>query len=78
MSELTKQAIDQPAHFLWAFGAFYIGLNVGPIGYLFTAAHVAAIIYREYKQWPSSRWYDPYLDWTFYIIGAAAAVLVVY
>ena len=72
---IRKQAIDQPAHFAWAFVATYIGLmTTQPFGYMFITIHACAIIYREYKQWPSSRWYDPYMDWAFYSAGFITAI----
>jgi len=72
--KIKKQLVDQTAHFAWAYLAVVIGLSAAPLGYAFIAMHAAAIVYREYRQWPSTRWYDPPLDWAFYALGACVGL----
>lgn len=76
--EIRKQLIDQPLHMLWS------GVSVGLVVWsvraglppalsifcvLVGVVSVAAIVLREYDQWPSSRWWDPPLDWLCFAIG---------
>jgi len=82
--ELKKQAVDQPLHFLWAIAtalplALLVALRgvrsrwtLGALG-LFVASS-AAIVVREVIQWPSTRPWDPWLDWSFFALGYAAAL----
>ena len=72
LKEVGKQAIDQPGHFL--IGAVPIWASrclVGVPWYGWVAAPLLA--YREWLQWPSNRWWDPPLDWTFLSLGAVVA-----
>ncbi len=80
--ELVKQSIDQPLHILmtvgsvWAIGAIALvslsSLLIAMIaGGTLTALWVAL---REYFQWPSSRWWDPPLDWAFETAGIILGV----
>lgn len=71
----VKQTIDQSAHFLWAFVATLIGLSVQDpvLGYMFIGMHYAAILYREYRQWPPRYWWDVCLDLLFYVLGGYTA-----
>lgn len=79
LKELAKQCIDQPLHVLMAVASVWVigGLLVLAHVPVWLAAAVAGVItaawmaYREYKQWPSERWYDPILDWTFEAGGLA-------
>lgn len=82
LRELAKQAIDQPLHVLmavasvWLFSGpiVWLGATVGvavTAGGVYTAAWMS---YYEWKQWPSERWYDPYLDWTFEAGGLALGI----
>ncbi len=83
LGEIVKQLIDQYLHVLttvvsvwslaslvyWASPYSWVAVAVTlstTVGVLGTAAWN---IYREWKQWPSSRWWDPYLDWTFQTAG---------
>lgn len=80
LGELVKQAIDQPLHVtmavasVWAMGyplVAWVGLSVvlsAIISGVLTGAWMAR---REYRQWPSSRWWDPPLDWLFQAGGLA-------
>jgi predicted PurR-regulated permease PerM len=79
--EIVKQCIDQPLHLLWAWAGIAILLWLwptmwGPIGILFGVVNTAYIAYREYDQWPSTRWWDPYLDWLFFAAGIVVALCV--
>ena len=83
--EVLKQAIDQPLHFLWAFlAALPLALVAGAgrdrkwttIAVAWFAGNAAFIVTREVFQWPSSRPWDPYLDWSFFVLGAAGAAAV--
>lgn len=78
--EIAKQSIDQPLHILmavasvWAIGWPLVYFTGSP---LWLAAALAGTVtagwmgLREYLQWPSSRWWDPYLDWFFEAGGLA-------
>ena len=35
---------------------------------------IVAIIVREFRQWPSSRWWDPWMDWAFFGVGACLGI----
>jgi hypothetical protein len=72
LREIGKQAIDQPAHVLIAAAPIWLSRHlVGVPWYGWAAAPLLA--YREWRQWPSSRWWDPPLDWAFLTIGAVLA-----
>lgn len=68
--EWQRQVIDQFLHVsvgasaVWFF-AKWMALSVAVLV-------VAAVwVYREIDQWPSTRWYDPPLDWFFEFVGLA-------
>jgi len=76
--EAGKQAVDQTLHFAWAAATTFFpfltwamlsawGATIPAIAGSLGSAVV--IVVREVKQWPSSRWWDPWLDWLFYVIG---------
>ena len=72
LKELLKQAIDQPGHLLIA------GLPIVLSRYLTGAPWygwpvIPLLAYREWLQWPSSRWWDPPLDWAFLALGVIIA-----
>jgi hypothetical protein len=72
LAEVVKQTIDQPGHFL--IGAAPIWASRYLIGVPWYGWVVAPLLaYREWLQWPSRRWWDPPLDWTFLSLGAAVA-----
>ncbi len=86
LGELVKQAIDQPLHVLMTFASVWgmaglshylsVWLQSGSLSVAgSTAAGVLVTVVwnalREYEQWPSSRWWDPPLDWTFEAAGIA-------
>jgi hypothetical protein len=72
LEELLKQAVDQPGHLVVA------GLPIVLSRYLtgvpwYGWPVLPLLAYREWLQWPSSRWWDPPLDWTFLALGAILA-----
>ena len=80
--KIAKQAIDQPLHILMAVASVWL------IGWLLTLTGLSVILstiisgvltgawmaFREYLQWPSSRWWDPVLDWFFEAGGLALGI----
>jgi len=80
LGEVVRQVVDQPLHIVmavasvWAIGYPLVtlgGLSVvlsAIISGVLTAAWMA---HREWRQWPSSRWWDPPLDWLFEAGGLA-------
>ena len=80
--EIAKQVIDQPLHVLMAVASVWL------IGWLLTLTGLAVVwcvviagvltgawmAVREYLQWPSSRWWDPVLDWFFEAGGLALGI----
>ncbi len=80
--EIVKQAIDQPLHILMAVASVWL------IGWLLTLTGLGVVLsvvisgvltgawmaYREYRQWPSNRWWDPVLDWLFEAGGLALGI----
>ncbi len=82
LGELVKQTIDQPLHVLmavaslWALGyaLVLVGASVTLSCVLAAVVTAAWIGVREYLQWPSSRWWDPYLDWFFEAGGLALGI----
>jgi hypothetical protein len=72
MKEMGKQTIDQPGHFL--IGAAPIWASRYLVGVPWYGWVVTPLLaYREWLQWPSNRWWDPPLDWTFLSLGAVVA-----
>ena len=72
--EIGMQLIEQPAHALMTGIPTYIACLVGGVpGVILIAATAGAFFYREGRQYPSSRWYDPWLDGC---VGAAALITV--
>lgn len=69
--EIVKQLIDQPLHILMGIVSVCVLSSLMGVwfGVGFTVAWIAA---REYNQWPSSRWWDPPLDWFFEAVGIGA------
>ena len=72
--------LDQGLHFAWAFLAVLPLALARKTRYL---SHLALawltlngglIVVREILQWPSSRPYDPWLDWCFFVLGVAAGL----
>jgi hypothetical protein len=72
LKEVAKQAVDQPGHFMIAATPIWASRYlVGVPWYGWAIAPLLA--YREWRQWPSNRWWDPPLDWTFLSLGAIVA-----
>ena len=73
LKEWQRQIGDQTFHVLMALASVVVisKITVVAIG---VVATIGWIGYREYKQWPSSRWWDPYLDWTFQASGIGLGV----
>jgi hypothetical protein len=72
LKEVAKQAVDQPGHFLIAATPIWASRYlVGVPWYGWAIAPLLA--YREWRQWPSNRWWDPPLDWAFLSLGALVA-----
>ncbi len=82
--EIRKQLVDQPLHVAMGVAST---LAVGSLlawrrAPTCASAGIAVLVtaawegYREWSQWPSSRWWDPPLDWFFEIGGIALGVLV--
>ncbi|GEM_PF-3545986 len=71
--EMLWQPVDQAGHFL--ITAAPIALSRVTLGTpLAGLAIIPVMAYREYRQWPSERWWDPPLDWAFLGLGAAAGL----
>jgi hypothetical protein len=66
------QVIDQALHVVMGAGPIWASRYlVGVPWYGWLATPVLA--YREWRQWPSNRWWDPPLDWTFLTLGVVVA-----
>jgi hypothetical protein len=72
LKEVGKQAIDQPGHFLIGAAPIWASRSLVAVPWFgWVAAPILA--YREWRQWPSNRWWDPPLDWAFLTLGAVVA-----
>ena len=79
--EIRKQMLDQPLHFMWAFAtvfpfaywAFHNPPMVFVVTFLWLIVNGVWIVAREIDQWPSSRPWDPWMDWAFFAGGAVYA-----
>ena len=72
IKEVGKQAVDQPGHFLIGAGPIWASRCLAGVPW-FGWVLAPILAYREWLQWPSNRWWDPPLDWTFLTLGAVAA-----
>jgi len=70
--EATKQAIDQPLHYLMAAGPIWLS-HYATRAPWYGWSVVPVLVYREWTQWPSSRWWDPPLDAAVYVLGLLVA-----
>ncbi len=87
-TERKKQFLDQPLHFAWSLAASLpfvilssIELNSHRVLALslslaLIVANVIAQVVREILQWPSTRWWDPPLDWFFLALGYVPAIVI--
>lgn len=66
--EVVKQSIEQPLHFLMAAAPIWLSRCLTAVPW-YGWSIVPALAYREWRQWPSKRWWDPLLDATFLILG---------
>jgi hypothetical protein len=66
--ELGKQAVEQPWPFLMAAAPIYRSRQLVGVPW-FGWAITPLLVYREWSQWPSNRWWDPPLDWAFLSLG---------
>lgn len=73
--EIAKQAIDQPLHFLMTAAPVWLS-QLFVSGWIGLIAGYAFAAIREYSQWPSSRPWDPPLDWAFLIAGGVVAMWI--
>ena len=70
--ELPKQVVDQIGHFLIAGIPILLSrLFMGVPWYGWPA--IPLLVYREWLQWPSNRWWDPPLDWAVLALGVIVA-----
>jgi hypothetical protein len=72
LAEAAKQAAEQPLHFLMSAGPIWLSRCLTAVPW-YGWAVVPALAYREWRQWPSKRWWDPALDAAFFILGVVAA-----
>lgn len=76
--ELRAQMIEQPAHFL--MGLLFPLMLAFPdvVGCVIAIGWACFIVLREWEQWPSSRWYDPWLDGLFLAGGTGAGFIYLF
>jgi len=74
--ELVKQLIDQPLHVLMGIASVCALAFVSQNVWVAVGLTFAWEAYREFWQWPSSRWWDPPLDFFFEAVGIVAGYFV--
>ena len=72
LPELLKQSVEQPLHFLMAAGPIWLSRSLTAVPW-YGWSIVPVLAYREWRQWPSERWWDPLLDGAFLILGVIMA-----
>ena len=72
VAEVVKQAAEQPLHFAMSAGPIWLSRCLTAVPW-YGWAVVPALAYREWRQWPSKRWWDPALDAAFLMLGVLAA-----
>lgn len=72
LAEVVKQAVEQPLHFVMSAGPIWLSRCLTAVPWYGWAA-VPALAYREWRQWPSKRWWDPALDAGFLVLGVVVA-----
>ncbi len=72
LTEVVKQAAEQPLHFAMAAGPIWLSRCLTAVPW-YGWAVMPALAYREWRQWPSDRWWDPPLDALFLVLGAITA-----
>lgn len=70
--EVKKQAIDQPLHFVMAGGPIWLSHYLTRVPW-YGWSIMPLLAYREWCQWPSTRWWDPPLDAPVFVLGAVVA-----
>jgi hypothetical protein len=70
--EVRKQAVDQPLHFLLTAGPIELSRYLVGVPW-YGWAITPLLAYREWRQWPSKRWWDPPLDWAVLALGVIVA-----
>jgi hypothetical protein len=72
LAEVVKQSAEQPLHFVMSAGPIWLSRCLTAVPW-YGWAIVPALAYREWRQWPSKRWWDPVLDAAFLMLGALTA-----
>jgi hypothetical protein len=72
LAEVVKQAAEQPLHFVMSAGPIWLSRCLTAVPW-YGWAMVPALAYREWRQWPSKRWWDPALDAAFLVLGLLSA-----
>jgi hypothetical protein len=72
LAEVVKQAAEQPLHFAMAAAPIWLSRCLTAVPW-YGWATLPALAYREWRQWPSQRWWDPPLDAAFLLLGAVTA-----
>jgi hypothetical protein len=68
LAEVVKQAAEQPLHFAMSAGPIWLSRYLTAVPW-YGWAVAPALAYREWRQWPSQRWWDPALDAGFLVLG---------
>lgn len=69
--EIAKQAVEQPLHFAMSAGPVWLSRSLTAVPW-YGWSVVPVLVYREWQQWPSKRWWDPLLDGAFLLLGLVA------
>jgi hypothetical protein len=72
LKETGKQAVEQPLHFLMAAAPICLSRQLIGVPW-YGWAITPLLVWREWSQWPSKRWWDPPLDWAFQALGVIVA-----
>ena len=72
LEEVGKQAIEQPLHVLMAAAPICLSRHLAGVPW-YGWAITPLLVWREWSQWPSKRWWDPPLDWAFLTLGVVLA-----
>ena len=72
LEEVGKQAVEQPLHVLMAAAPICLSRHFTRVPW-YGWAVTPLLIWREWSQWPSKRWWDPPLDWAFLTLGVVLA-----
>jgi hypothetical protein len=72
LAEIGKQALEQPLHFAMAAAPVCLSRSLVGVPW-YGWAITPLLVWREWSQWPSQRWWDPPLDWAFMALGLVVA-----